>query len=156
MLSVPYRKQAADYLCGPAVMQMVLAFYGKRIDQARLARLLKTSRRYGTARKQLIRIAKKFNLEVQAQHHGTIDALSKYVRKGSPVIVNYIEPTDNEGHYAVVVGFRSGRMILNDPYNGKHFRISKRDFLKRWRGETPAGARSARWWMIVQPIRNVR
>ncbi|OGY90746.1 MAG: hypothetical protein A3B31_03750 [Candidatus Komeilibacteria bacterium RIFCSPLOWO2_01_FULL_53_11] len=129
---------------------MVLAFYGQQISQEQLARLLQVSKKYGTARKQLVRIAKKLGFRVIAQHRGTVQDLLRHIRAGCPVIVNYLEPSDNEGHYAVVVGFRNGSIILNDPWNGRGFKIPLREFLKRWRGTTPAGAPYSRWWMTMQ------
>jgi len=46
-LSVPHHKQSRDGQCLPACARMVLAYLGQDLDEARLARLLRT-RPFGT------------------------------------------------------------------------------------------------------------
>jgi hypothetical protein len=50
-------------------------------------------------------------------------------------VVNYIEPSDDEGHYAIVVSLTNNSIMLNDLWNGRRFRMEKNEFLKRWRSQ---------------------
>lgn len=70
-----------------------------------------------------------------------------HVVEGIPVIVDYTEPTSNEGHYAVVIGFNKKRIILNDPWNGKDFSLPYKEFERRWIDHN--GRWSNRWYLVL-------
>ena len=149
MLHVPFVRQKADHLCGPAVLQMVYRYFGRSVTQRRFERILKTSKRFGTSRSELIRVARADGFSVYASHRVNLRKIDAFLKKKLPVIVNYVEPSDEEGHYAVAIGVTKTAVILNDPWNGRSFSMPRREFLKRWRGATPAGTRYGRWIMVL-------
>jgi predicted double-glycine peptidase len=63
-----------------------------------------------------------------------------------PVIVNYIESDNDDGHYAVVIGEEGENLIMNDPWHGKEFKIDKTDFESRWKSED---GQHIKWIMVV-------
>lgn len=69
-----------------------------------------------------------------------------FISLGLPVIVHFIEPDGDEPHYAVVTGYQQGKVMLNDPWNGKDFKIDKKKFQERWHDERK---RFHNWIMVV-------
>jgi ABC-type bacteriocin/lantibiotic exporter with double-glycine peptidase domain len=98
----------------------------------------------------MLRVARQFGFVCHENRHGTIQNIRRFLARDIPVIVNYIEPSENIGHYAVVVDATTHELILNDPQNGKNFKISIPDFEKRWHNIT---GQSRRWFMVVSPRR---
>lgn len=145
-LRVPFFRQRTEYTCGPRALQMVLAYYGTRVTICALLKICKAKKSTGTERKHLIAAASSFGYRVHAKNDSNISAVCSYVARGIPVIVNY-RHISSEGHYAVVVGCTRTDLILNDPWYGAGWRISKQDFLKRWYGYHVN--KHTRWMMAV-------
>lgn len=154
-LQVPYFHQRQEYTCGPVVLQVVLAYYGVRVSLRQAIRACKTSQRYGTPRRGLVRAARAFGLRVYQHTDASIKELAEFVVQGVPVIVNYNEPGEGKSHFAVVIGVTDTDVILHDPspLQGPHFRISHREFVSRWYGFHKHNFR--RWLMAVHVDRRV-
>ncbi len=144
-IDIPFVKQKNDYFCGPASLQMVFSYFDFDTDQEFLAKKMKTDEDIGTKKKRMIRTVKKSGFHYCAKTNATLKELDSLIRKKIPVIVNYVEPTDEESHYAVVIGFSPKKIIFNDPWNGGDFRLDKKEFLKRWRGPRDGKIR----WMLA-------
>lgn len=147
VLRVPYFRQTKDYTCGPACVRMLMALHGKRFSEKHLTRSLKTNQDTGTRKKEIVRFAKRRGLACHVKTRATWRDVSRKIRRRMPVMVSYTEPSDNEGHYALVTGKRNHTVLLHDPWNGKHFQISLRAFKRRWLGFETS---SAEWgWMMT-------
>ncbi len=133
-LTIPYYHQRTYYTCGPAALKMVLAFFKKRVSEERLARQMHTSKQYGTTHHAMVRTAQRAGLYVYVNERATIEELQFLVAWGHPVIVDYVEPSANVEHYALVTGVTARQIKLQDPWNGKRFAVSRVQFLKRWHG----------------------
>lgn len=144
-LDVPFFRQHTNYSCGPASLKMVLQYYGIHKSEDELYTMTKLTED-GTVHGRMIRAANKCGLHVFVDKNTSIDALKYHIDEGTPVIVNFLEPKYDEGHYAVVIGYDHGNIILNDPLHGAEFRISFHDFESRWRGEFET---AKRWMMAV-------
>jgi ABC-type bacteriocin/lantibiotic exporter with double-glycine peptidase domain len=147
-LRIPYRRQKNDYYCGPAVLQMVFAYYGMRIPQPTLAKELKTTRKAGSARAAMKRAAAARGFVLHARSGARIGDIRRKLAKGIPVIVNYVETGNNEGHYAVVTSLSQGRIRMQDPYHGAGFTMDIGHFVGRWHNERKT---VRRWMMDVCP-----
>lgn len=147
-IDVPYHGQKKEYTCGPASLRMVFSYFDSLQDEKKLARQAKTSRRKGTSRKQMVLTARKAGYWVYEQTGAGINVLKWCINHELPAIVNYIEPADDEGHYAVVVGYDPKGVLLHDPYpsNGQNFHLARRTFLARWHGKSE---KSERWVMTI-------
>lgn len=151
-LEVPFRKQVNDYMCGPATLQMVLAFFGRQKSQRKLRKLMQASpaelKSRGTANHKMVKAAQKAGFYVYVNEDSIIEEAKYFVSLGYPVIINYIEPSENEGHFSVVVGYSVllKQIILNDPWNGINFKISEPQFMRRWRSRYDG---HKRWLMVV-------
>lgn len=140
---IPHYHQATDYSCGAASLRMVLAHFGIRTSEKRLAAALGTNTRTGTSRKAIIDHAKTRGLEVTARHHLTLADVAADVAAKRPVIVLYREPEEDVAHYAVCVGVTKTHVRLHDPWHGPAFALTRRDFLRRWYGSHRATPRWA-------------
>lgn len=131
-IRIPYFYQKTDYTCGPTAMQMAMEFFHKHISQKRLAQAMHTSKKYGTSHSSMIRAAQKAKLYSYVNEQSTIHEIKHFIHLNIPVIVDFIEPTGEEGHYAVVSGYTKNALVLNDPWNGKNVHMAYALFSKRW------------------------
>ncbi len=146
MLKVPYFKQDTDYTCGPTALQMVLAFYGIRISEEKLAKLLETNEDVGTRHKAMIDFAREEGCHVYVNTCSTLEEIKKFLEEEKPVIVHFIEPDGNVGHYSVVVYMDDENIVLHDPWNGEGFQMVLRDFENRW---YDGNLNSEKWIMVL-------
>ena len=151
-LEVPFRKQTNDYTCGPATLQMVLAFFGQQKSQRKLRKLMQASpaelKSRGTTNHKMVKAAQKAGFYVYVNEDSLLEEVKYFIGLGYPVIVNYIEPSEDEGHFSVVIGYSAllKKIILNDPWNGQNFSLSESQFLRRWRSRYDG---HKRWLMVV-------
>ena len=89
----------------------------------------------GTKEATFALVAQALDVSYKAGQRFSFASLEKYVRAGHPVLVSYIEPADNSGHYSIVVEAKASGVCLRDPLSGKDIFLGKRDFLKRWQGQ---------------------
>jgi predicted double-glycine peptidase len=145
-MKIPFFKQDVNYSCGPAVIQMVLKFYGKFFSEEELMKRLKTNKNIGTRHEDMIDVTTKEGFYVYSNNGSSFQEIDLFLKEKKPIVVNFIEPNDNEGHYSVVVGLNDEDIILNDPWNGPNFKMKKTDFEKRWFSED---GRNNKWIMVV-------
>ena len=145
-IKVPFFKQDTIYSCGPATLQMAMAFFNKRISESELSKKMETKKPNGTRVGKMIDTARKEGFYCYVNDESTIEEIKYFLMIKLPVIVNFIEPVDNEGHFSVVTGINKGKIILNDPWNGKGFKIRVGDFKKRWESEDK---RHKRWMLVI-------
>jgi ATP-binding cassette subfamily B protein len=146
ILKVPYYKQDTGYTCGPTCLQMVFKFLGKFKSEAKLSKEVNAEPREGTYRRQMAREVQKIGFNHIVKSNSSLSKIKYFIESGSPVIVYYIEPADDVEHYAVIVGFKNNMIIMNDPWNGKNFKINEKEFLSRWHNRKNT---SKRWMMVV-------
>ncbi|MFA6552920.1 MAG: cysteine peptidase family C39 domain-containing protein [Patescibacteria group bacterium] len=144
-----YHKQQKDYWCGPASVQMVLGCFGIRVPQRTIARLARTKFRTGTTRKNIQKILERFGLHTSVKSRALLSDIQKALFLKMKIIVLFREPSDNELHYSVVRHLNKKSIILADPWNGSHCKLSKPDFFRRW---SAAGGRSTRWLVVISPL----
>jgi ABC-type bacteriocin/lantibiotic exporter with double-glycine peptidase domain len=150
MIETPYWKQKTNYTCGPTALEIVLAFYGDKLTQNELAKLAETNKDTGTDHKPLINAARKRGFYCYVHRNATIHLVRDFIHRGIPVLVNYVEPATNEGHYSVVVGFTHKNIIMNDPYFKKGFRMKIKKFEERWY-DCPETHKYKRWILVLSP-----
>ena len=132
--NLKYYPQQRDYACGPACLRMVFEHLGKKCSEEKLLKLCQTSEKYGTSHKHLINAIRNEKFKYYSKNKANLQDLIKHVNSRYLTIINYVEPSSNEGHYAVVTGYTDDKkkIILADPYNGNNFTILWRELKGRW------------------------
>jgi ABC-type bacteriocin/lantibiotic exporter with double-glycine peptidase domain len=123
-------KQSKGY-CGPAVLKIVLDYYGIKKSEKELARLTKTRKTTGCSEKEMIKLAKDLGFKSYIKQNSNINELKKLSKKGIPVIVDWFSPEEC-GHYSVLAGFNKDSIILADPHFGKIVQHKITLFNERW------------------------
>ncbi len=124
-------RQHKDYTCGPASLKMAFDFFGIHKKETTLSKEANTHKN-GTAHKDLVRTARRNGFYCHVHENSCINEIRYFIERDLPVIINYREPSSEEGHYSVVVGHNKHKIILDDPWNGKRFTLNVNKFLKRW------------------------
>ncbi len=152
-IKIPYYKQEKDYTCGPAVLRMVFEFFGITKSEKWLRKKMgvtsKITSKKGTPHRELIRIATEEGFHCYVNSNSDIFEIIHFLRLKLPVIVDFLEPAGEEGHYAVVSHvsrFFGPTVYLNDPYNGEGFKLSEKEFISRWQDPL---TKSKRWIMVL-------
>jgi len=149
-LQVPYFKQDTVYTCGPSALQMVLAYYGMRQSETKLAEQLKTNSLQGTSIKDMLEVARQYDFYVYMNNDATLGEIAYLITAfRAPSIIRYLEKQNNEDHYAVVVGVSDHEVILNDPWQGPNTRLTRKEFEKRWTCNELGVC--SKWLMAVTP-----
>jgi hypothetical protein len=107
---------------------------------------LHTDNDYGTHHRSVIEELTKHGLYCYVNAESSLEEVIYHVDHHElPVLVHYIEPTSDEGHYSVIIGHDHEHVILHDPWNGPHLTMTKTAFTKRWHDEQLEFPR----WMLV-------
>ena len=129
----PLIPQRTAWTCGPAVVCAVSSFIGKYTASEKDAALwMNTNKIHGTTpanmKSFLIDVCK---VNVQMRRRTPLFTVRKAIDQGNPVIVLW---NDWKGHWAVVVGYGKGHLLLADPANSvSGLRLHKAStFRKHW------------------------
>ena len=150
MLNLPFFKQETDYYCGPAVLQMILQFYGQTLSQTELAQIAGTTST-GTSPTRLLEAAQTLGLQTKVIEPATISELKSLIDEGLPVVVNFTEPESNFfGHYAIAVNYDATWLYLQDPDSdvGPQTKYDWIDFDQRWHDHDD-GNHPTNHWLAV-------
>lgn len=151
MINLPFFRQHTSYTCGPTSLEMVLVFLGRRKNEKNLSKEAHTNSRGGTNHEGMIRTACQEGFYSYVNSGSSIEEIKHFLASNHPVIVDFIEPKTNEGHYAVIVGIVGEKIVLNDPWNGRHYKISIKKFKNNWHDPI---THSKKWIMVIakEPI----
>ena len=150
-IEVPYYKQDTSYTCAAAALQMAFSFLGRKKSQSRLAKKLKASKKDGVKNSNLVKTALEEGFYAYVNEDAHPAEIEYWLSRELPVMINYIEPSNNEGHFALITGRKNNFFILNssfifnDPWNGQDFSIDRNEFVSRWRGEDG----KHRWLLVL-------
>lgn len=147
-ISVPFFRQKTDYTCGPACLRMLFAMHGKTVGEDAIARDTSTRERTGTARTAMLRAARKHGFVCRMSSNATWKDIIANLEKGMPVLINYREPSEEEGHYALVVGTSGKNVLLHDPWNGQEFSLDAKELKRRWLGHRTKNIEQG-WMMTI-------
>jgi len=146
-LRVPFYWQINNYACGPAVLQMLLKFYGISRSQKNLMKLAKTNKRVGTTRRNLVLAFKKFDLNTTVVFPSELKTIQEYLKKKMPVIVSYLELDSDQEHFSVIIGMTKKDLVFQDPWLGEKYQIDRKNFLLRWHNSSRS--KKYRGWLLV-------
>ena len=129
MIKLKPFQQSTGY-CGPAVLKMILDFYGVKKTEKELVKLSGATREHGVEAPALLRAAKKLGFKGFIKDFSSLEDIKKYIHKNIPVIVDWFSVDD--GHYSVVVGMDKKFIYLNDPELGRVRKLELKVFKRVW------------------------
>ncbi len=125
----PFRQKAG--LCGPAVLKMVLKYYGIEKSEDELAILTNCDPEKGIGGEQMLLSARELGMEGYIEDNATLEDLEELVLKQQiPVIVDWFSVDD--GHYGVVVDIDKENIYLQDPEIGHVKAMKRNQFFRVW------------------------
>lgn len=143
-LSVPYFRQEREFSCGPATLRMLLAYRDILKTEEELIEALRTSFE-GTCNDIMVDVASRFHA-CTVHNFSVLDDLFRHIHSDTPVMVNYLNPQGDIGHFAVIVGYTDTHLILHDPKNGPEYPITHSDFDARW---VSGDGTYVRWGLVL-------
>lgn len=136
----PFQETLHGSFCGPAVIKMVLGFYGIEKSEDEVATLSNKDDDLGIGDKDIKRALEGEGLKVEIKNFASFDDIQAVLDKKSPVIVSWMTRGRNDydedevadGHYSVVVGLDEKYIYLQDPEVGRVRKITKKNFIRVW------------------------
>ena len=125
---------------------MAFAFFGVRLSEQHLRFEAHTSRSIGTRHRGMIESARHHGFYVYVNDNSSLAEIEYVLAMKRPVIIHYLEPSENEGHYALIHSMDRKKVHLSDPWFGKRLSFSRGAFLKRWKSED---GKHPRWLMAI-------
>lgn len=125
----PFRQKTG--LCGPAVLKMVLAYYGVEVTENELAERTHCDPELGIGGEKMLEVVNQMGMKGYIKDNASFEDLEDLVvKKGIPVIVDWF--SEDDGHYSVVVDLDGENIYLQDPEIG-HLRAMRRSkFYRVW------------------------
>lgn len=132
MSKIPYYKQETVYTCGPAALRMVLGSLGMKFTEQESRRLLKHSRKGFMTNASFPVAAEALGLSYRVVRNAQFADISKALKDGYRVIVNYYHEAEQEGHFAVVKSLSPQYVHLLDPWSGPQVKYTRVYFRRFW------------------------
>ena len=126
ILNIKTIKQLKDY-CGPACVEMVLRFYGKRggkYSQEAIGNRYSIDYEGGTTITMILEMLDHYRIKslvIRGKRKANPKKICKYLDKYKCPIIIYTYT-----HYLVATGYTKNAIYIIDPFNGKKIRRSKK------------------------------
>lgn len=131
--------QTDDSRCGPAVVKMVLDYYGIETTEDELCKKLKHTYEQGCKNSDMEQLFLEYGLNIHPKENGTIRDLKTWTDRKVPVIVDWLTPGVERndmfmpnGHASIVVGVDETNVKLMDPEHGGVRTIPHKEFMRVW------------------------
>jgi len=137
MINVQHFRQTDSSRCGPAVVKMLLNYYGIEATEDELCKRCDHSYELGCEDVGMIKAFQSYDLAVKVYNNCTLEDLEYWIQHHIPVIVDWfasgatIEDCAN-GHSSIVVDIDREYVYLLDPTDPKIYSIKRDDFLRVW------------------------
>jgi len=136
----PFQETLHGSFCGPAVIKMVLGYYGIEKTETEVAELSNKDDSLGISDQDIKRVLEDAGLKVEIKNFASFEDIQSVLDKKAPVIVNWLtrgrydyeEDDVADGHYSVVCGLDEDNIYLQDPEIGRMRTILKEDFIRVW------------------------
>lgn len=136
----PFQETLHSSFCGPAVIKMVLDYYGIEKTESEIAVMANKDEDLGISDQDIKRVLESFGLKVEIKNFASFEDIKSVLEKDVPVIVDwmtrgrsdYDEDELVDGHNSVVVGLDEEYIYLQDPEVGRIRKLLKKDFIRVW------------------------
>jgi len=130
--NMKFYKQEKNGWCGPAVLQMMLHFYGLDEKQEMVAARVFDEKEKVMKLSEMVFYPQSKGLKSYS-FKGNLNDLKELISKGVPVVVFQKASKEiDKGHYRLVVGYQKDSIVLADPLLGKNIFVKEKDFLELW------------------------
>lgn len=133
-MEIPFFKQETDYTCGAACVRMILASFGVRKSEKEIAKVMGSSPKVGTWNRQFPLLAEKFKFCYSVGRNSSPKDIRAMLRDGFKIVINFYDPKEEVGHYAIVKSANASKIYLIDPWHGPRESYSWKKFLPLWKG----------------------
>jgi uncharacterized protein len=141
ILNFPKLRQTFGHDCGSTAAQSVLAFYGIDVRGDKIMKMAKTTTKFGTPVKGILKVLRKYDLKCTAEHMN-ISQVKKFLDKQIPVIIliqawsikKDVDWENNwdDGHFVVAIGYSKNKIYFEDPSSIKRTYLTFNELKKRW------------------------
>lgn len=136
MLEIIPFKQSDGSRCGPAVIKMILYYYGIDALEDEICKRCNHTYELGCDDLGMKQAFESYDLAVKIYNNSTLADLEYWIKHRVPVVVDWFSTASSEetpnGHSSVVVNIDENNVYLMDPEIGKVRSISRDDFLRVW------------------------
>ncbi len=132
VVPVPYFEQETEFTCGPAVLKMIMHYFGENIAERRLRKHTKSSPLGGTNHEKLISTVQTLGYHCFVKQNAQPRHLKSFINRGYPIIINWQEPDTKDGHYSVIFGYLSEYFFMHDPYKPTRKVLPTQTLLPLW------------------------
>ena len=112
---------------------MIFEYFGNTQTQEELSVRLSAGPDVWVSNEELEVVAQEAGFETRGMAGATFEDLRRFLDAEIPVIINYIDPDNSEGHFAVVIGYTDDSILLNVPWYGKDFLLPITYLADHWR-----------------------
>jgi predicted double-glycine peptidase len=143
ILEFPAMRQTYEFDCGAKALQSVLAYYGIYTREELLLKHAKTSIDDGTSIDQMCRVITSHKLS-HTSRTMELHECTNFIDQKIPVIIllqawsyqdiDYATTYEN-GHWVVLIGYDTERVIFEDPYAFYRTYLTHAEFVRRWHGQ---------------------
>lgn len=112
---------------------MIFEYFGKIKSQEELSKRLGANSDVWVSNEELEIVAQENGFYTQSATNATLEDLKAFVDQGIPTIINYIDPDNHEGHFAIVTDYTDTFLVLNDPWYGNYFALPLEYIAQNWR-----------------------
>lgn len=141
LIDLPETRQAREWSCGAAATQAVFGYYGLDLPEQDLVEDLKTTAKWGTELKDIVRVAKDNGFKVDAKQMNE-EELKSYLDRKIPVIIEVQAWSDkkdpdygkinSDPHLVVAVGFSNKHFVFRDPWKFEKTYLTYDELDNRW------------------------
>lgn len=116
--------------CGPSSLRIVLDYFGVKLAEKEVAKIIGATRESGCTPEKIINGAKKLGFRAYYEKGTTFKELEDYIKRG-PVIIYWNR--NGEGHYSVVFDIDKEKVYIADPKLKIKLTLPRESFYKKWR-----------------------
>lgn len=137
MIDILPHKQSDSSRCGPAVVKMILSYYGVDATEDAICKYCNHTYEKGCDDKGIVKAFKHFGLAAKIYNNSTLKDIEYWNNYHIPVIVDWfaggvsMEDIPN-GHSGIVVDIDRENIYILDPSTAKVLTISRDDFMRVW------------------------
>ena len=150
-IALKYYAQYDKYSCGCICVKMLLERLGIVKEREYLIKKLWAQPQVWIEIEDIIHYFQELHLEIIQKQNTTIEELLLYLESWYPVLVNYINPLINYGHFWIITGYSQEESVfyIADPRTGQDYGMNFNDFKKNWKNRPENKDNVIQWWAII-------